>query len=124
MNNEEVVRAYYAAWGTKDWPTMDALLADAFTFSSPQDDHLTKQEFYDRCWLVAKDAFVDVTIVTLMQQGNEFMLRCTSPFVNGVLNRTAEYLRVENGKIAEVDGYWGLQPKDWSAAPGATEGDK
>ena len=41
--NEEIIRKYYAAWEKKDWGPFDRLLADNFTFTSPNDDdHINK----------------------------------------------------------------------------------
>ena len=40
LTNEVVVRKWYAAWEHKDWGPVDSLLADDFTFTSPNgDDH-------------------------------------------------------------------------------------
>src|ERR1700731_5492174 len=48
--NEETIRKYYAAWPTKDWHSIDVLLAEDFTFASPLDDPLSKTDFTTGCW--------------------------------------------------------------------------
>src|ERR1700684_1606387 len=48
--NEKVVRAYYTAFVKKDWNSMQQILADGFTFSSPLDDHINVTRFKERCW--------------------------------------------------------------------------
>jgi len=36
MTNEEIIRKYFAAWEKKEWGALDILLADNFTFTSPE----------------------------------------------------------------------------------------
>src|SRR5215472_2738937 len=51
LTNEEIVRKWYAAWEKKDWGPLDRLLADNFTFTSPNgDDRISKSAFKARCW--------------------------------------------------------------------------
>src|SRR5580700_3680211 len=47
---EKIIRAYYAAYEKKDWGSMEKLLADGFTFSSPNDDHINVMVYKERCW--------------------------------------------------------------------------
>ncbi len=48
--NESIVRKYYKLWEQKDWAPLGALLADDFTFTSPQDDHIDLAAFKKNCW--------------------------------------------------------------------------
>src|SRR5258708_13070406 len=48
--NEEIIRKYYSAWETKHWHSIDALLAEDFTFSSPLDDSISKSAFKSGSW--------------------------------------------------------------------------
>src|ERR1700722_8147910 len=48
--NEKVVRAYYTAFVKKDWNSLQQILADGFTFSSPVDDHIGVMIFKEKCW--------------------------------------------------------------------------
>ena len=47
---QQIIRKYYAAWANKDWHALDMLLADNFTFTSPNDDHDSKALYKTRCW--------------------------------------------------------------------------
>jgi hypothetical protein len=52
-DNEAVIRTWYAAWEKKDrdGSRFDAMLADDFTFSSPDgNDHISKPAFKRNCW--------------------------------------------------------------------------
>ena len=57
MPNTEVVRAAFEAYRAQDAETGAALLADDFVFTSPQDDHIDKAAFMERCFPTA-DRFV------------------------------------------------------------------
>ncbi len=48
--NEKAIKAYFAAFVKKDWNSMQQVLADGFTFSSPLDDHISIKVFKERCW--------------------------------------------------------------------------
>src|SRR5882757_4054004 len=46
----EIVRACFAAYEKKDRAAIDALLAPDFTFSSPLDDNISRERYFERCW--------------------------------------------------------------------------
>jgi hypothetical protein len=51
MTNEEIIRNYYSGFETNDWNSVEKLLADGFTFTSPNDDdHIDKRIFKEKCW--------------------------------------------------------------------------
>lgn len=52
MTNTEIVRASFAAYVDQDREAADALLADDFVFTSPQDDHIDKATWFERCYPV------------------------------------------------------------------------
>src|SRR5579871_3474981 len=49
---EAVIRSWFKLWGeSRTWAPFGALMADDFTFSSPNgDDHISKATFKSRCW--------------------------------------------------------------------------
>ena len=48
MPNVETVRAIFDAYLYQDRDAADRLLADDFVFTSPQDDHIDKADFFER----------------------------------------------------------------------------
>ena len=50
MSNTHVVRACFDAYLAQDQDTAAALLADDYVFTSPQDDHIDKDAFLQRCF--------------------------------------------------------------------------
>lgn len=46
----EIIRSMFAAYRSKDRATVEALLTDDFTFTSPYDDAIGKAVYFERCW--------------------------------------------------------------------------
>jgi ketosteroid isomerase-like protein len=46
----EIIRSMFAAYKSKDRGTVETLLTDDFTFTSPYDDALDKAAYFERCW--------------------------------------------------------------------------
>jgi ketosteroid isomerase-like protein len=53
MSNADTARTVFDAYLAQDRDTMDRLLADEFVFTSPQDDHIDKATFFQRCFPTA-----------------------------------------------------------------------
>jgi ketosteroid isomerase-like protein len=103
---EKIVRAYYAAFEKKDWNSMERILADGFTFSSPLDDHISLKLFKERCWPNAyKIKRFDVE--KLVVNGDEAFVIYDGWTTGGKLFRNSEYFKLTNGKIRENDCFFG-----------------
>jgi hypothetical protein len=51
MTNGEIIRIYYSGFEKKEWNLVEQLLADGFTFTSPNDDdHIDMRTFKEKCW--------------------------------------------------------------------------
>jgi ketosteroid isomerase-like protein len=50
MEKEALVRRAYAAYMTEARADIEAILHPAFTFTSPYDDHIGCNEYFERCW--------------------------------------------------------------------------
>jgi hypothetical protein len=103
----EVVRAFYRAFFARDRSAAEALMGDGFTFSSPRDDFIDKRAYFERCWPNADrlERFNEEKLAVL---GDDAFLRYTARrVVDGVSFRNVENIRVEAGKIASVDVYFG-----------------
>ena len=96
-------------WETKDWRTMDIMLADDFTFSSPVDDHISKSAFKKGCWdtQIAFIARIDLTHV--IGTGNEAFVMYVGHTTNGKTFRNVEYLRLRDQQVQAVECYFGGQ---------------
>jgi ketosteroid isomerase-like protein len=105
--NEETIRKYYAAWETKHWHSMDALLAEDFTFSSPLDDPMSKSAFKTGCW-DTQIAFIDrFDLKQVVGTDNEALVMYVCHTTNGKTFRNVEYFQLRDGKVKAVVCYFG-----------------
>ena len=108
--NEEIVRKWYAAWEQKDWGPVDRLLADNFTFSSPNgDDHISKRAFKTRCWESQIDFIQRFDLELVMGKGSDALVKYLCHTKNGKSFRNVECLRINNGQLESIECYFGAQ---------------
>jgi ketosteroid isomerase-like protein len=106
-STSDIVRKCFSAWETGDRPALENLLAEDFTFTSPNDDdHINKAQYFKKCWPGSENinAF---KILNLIEDGDEAFIRYECELKDGKRFRNTEYFRVEDGKIREVDVYFG-----------------
>ena len=104
----DLVRKSYAAFFSKDRKTMEDLLSEDFVFNSPQDDHLNRSAYFERCFPNSSE-FQAHTIEQLFVSGNEALVRYQAELRNGARFRNVEYIQTDGEKIKEVDVYFGSQ---------------
>ena len=103
----EVVQNYYAAWEKKDWPHLDRLLADGFTFSSPLDDHISKSDYKTGCW-DTQIAFIDrFDLKQVIATDNEAFVMYICHTANGKTFQNVEYFQLRGGNVKAVECYFG-----------------
>jgi ketosteroid isomerase-like protein len=107
QSTSEIVRKCFSAWETQDRPKLESLLADDFTFTSPNDDdHLNKAQYFKKCW-PGSGNIKGFKILNLIEAGNEAFIRYECELKDGKRFRNTEFFRIEDGKIREVDVYFG-----------------
>ena len=105
-NISDLIRKYFAAFLAKDRKTLEEGLSDDFTFTSPRDDHINKDAFFERC-LPGSDQFLTHHIEKLFVQGNEAFVLYQAELKDGTTFRNTEFYRFEGNKIREVEVYFG-----------------
>ena len=107
MTNEEIVRNYYSGLEKKVWRAIDRLLADGFTFTSPNnDDHINKQSFKTRCWPQV-DYLERFDLESIIGKDHEAFVKYLCRTKNGKSFRNTEYFRFKGGKVAAIEVYFG-----------------
>lgn len=102
----DLVRRSFSAFLSKDRKTLEEILSDDFTFTSPRDDHISKTAFFERCF-PGSDQFQAHQIEQLFVQGNEAFVRYLAELKDGTRFRNTEYIRIEGNKIKEEEVYFG-----------------
>ena len=102
-----IIRKYYGAYQSKDKAVLDGLLTDDFTFTSPNDDnHIDLKKYFEKCWLEARK--IDrVDVDKVIANGDEAFVRYRCVTTSGRSFRNAEYFKFENGKIKEIEVFFG-----------------
>jgi ketosteroid isomerase-like protein len=107
MSNVEVVRAAFEAYLAQDQAAARRLIADDFMFTSPQDDHIGKPEYLERCFPTV-DRLRSQEIVRLVEAGgDDVFLMYEYELETGGRYRNVEYITVRDGQLAETQVFFG-----------------
>jgi hypothetical protein len=89
----------------------EALLADDFHFTSPYDERIDRKAYFERCWPNA-DKIKSHRVEKLIAQGDEAFTLYEIETVDRAKFRNTEFFRVRDGKLIEVQVYFGdVTPK-------------
>jgi ketosteroid isomerase-like protein len=112
-----IARDSYRAYVAKDRAAIEALIADDFHFTSPLDNRIDRATYFARCWPNSRtiDGF---DFVHLVAAGDRVFVTYEGSSVDGHRFRNTEIVTVRDGRIAEVEVYFG-----WSLPHEAAEGD-
>src|SRR5262245_11066785 len=102
-----LVKTSYAAYVNKDRAALEKVLADDFHFTSPLDNRLDRKAYFERCWpnsMRIRD-FDFVDLVT--RDGSKVFVTYIASNTDGARFRNTECMTLENGKIKEVEVYFG-----------------
>jgi ketosteroid isomerase-like protein len=117
MEISELVRTIIQAYVGRDREKVDALLHEGLEFSSPYDPKLSKRQYFERCW-AGGDHFRAMRIERLFVGGaraDEAFVRYEVETKDGRHIRNVEWMRAEDGKIREIQVYFG-QPTEPTAS--------
>ncbi|MGX1790916.1 nuclear transport factor 2 family protein [Bosea sp. NPDC055332] len=112
----DIARACYQAYVDKDRAALEALIAEDFHFTSPLDNRLDRETYFERCWPNSERiracrfrhviAIGETVFVTYEVDGND-----------GKGFRNTEILTIRDGRIVEAEVYFG-----WSLPHPAPDG--
>ncbi|MBA2953135.1 DUF4440 domain-containing protein [Nocardioides sp. MAH-18] len=107
MTPEEVVRANFEAYVRQDRAAAEALVADELVFTSPQDDHIGRDAFFERCFPTAdRVSRQELLHVTPAGGGDVFILYEYDLESEGT-HRNTELITVVDGRITEIQVFFG-----------------
>lgn len=109
MNTEDrksMVRDVFEAYRSKDRARIETLLADDFTFTSPYDDAIDRDEYFRMCWPNA-DRIEEHVLEKVIDDGDEVFVRYLCRSIDGREFRNVETFGFSGGKIGAVNVYFG-----------------
>ncbi|MGE9297093.1 MAG: nuclear transport factor 2 family protein [Puniceicoccales bacterium] len=103
----QLIRDYFKAYETNDRAPLDRMLADDFTFTSPQDDKISRDTYFQRCWPSCQhlDCY---QILRLVIHKNEGFVTYRCHRKNGTVFENTEVFTFEGERITHIDVYFGL----------------
>jgi ketosteroid isomerase-like protein len=102
----DMVLAFMRAFQEQNRPAAEALMADDFVFTSPQDDHIDKSAWLERCFPTADHFDSPGTTLQIAEIDGQVFHRYEYA-VDGTRYRNMEATRVERGRVREVEVYFG-----------------
>jgi ketosteroid isomerase-like protein len=103
----DTVRAFFASYLAQDRAAAERLVADEFVFTSPQDDHIDRATFFERCFPTA-DRFKDHELLAVVPtQGDDVFVLYEYELEGGQRFRNAEVITVRDGRITESQVFFG-----------------
>ncbi|MEU5532044.1 nuclear transport factor 2 family protein [Streptomyces sp. NPDC020362] len=104
---KDVVEAAFRHYLAQDRAAARPLYADDFTFTSPQDDHIGKTAFFDRCFPTA-DRLREQRLLHVTPADDELVLaHYEYELTTGDRYRNVEAITVRDGLIREVQVFFG-----------------
>jgi ketosteroid isomerase-like protein len=103
----DIVLAVLDAYRAQDRDAVEPLLADDLVFTSPQDDHIDRAAYLERCFPTA-DRFRSQEVLAAVPHGDAHVfLLYEYELHSGERHRNAEYLTVRDGQVREIQVFFG-----------------
>jgi hypothetical protein len=98
---------FFAAFQTQNKSAARAMVSDQFRFTSPQDDRLDREKYFEVCFPTA-DHFASQTMMETAEVGDTVLVRYEYELTDGGRFRNMEALTVDDsGLITEAQVYFG-----------------
>ena len=115
--NVAIARAAYEAYVTKDRAAIEELIAEDFHFTSPLDNRLDRETYFRRCWPNSK-MIEGFDLVNLVTDGDRVFVTYEGRNTDGRRFRNTEILKIRDGRIVDVEVYFGWSVPHKAAAGG------
>jgi ketosteroid isomerase-like protein len=101
-----IARRAYQAYVYNDRAAIEAIIGDDFHFTSPRDNRINRETYFDKFWKNS-DTITGCTFINLAADGKHVFVTYEGQRSTGKPFRNTEIVTVRNGKIVEVEVYFG-----------------
>jgi ketosteroid isomerase-like protein len=102
----DLVRSYFAIFAVGDREAAERMIAADFHFTSPYDNRIDRVAYFDICW--ANAAAIDgFEFDHLLADGDTVAVTYVARTTMGKRFRNTEIFRCRDGRIVEVEVYFG-----------------
>lgn len=102
----DIVNRYFTAYENSDRAEIERLLAPEFRFTSPYDDGIGRARYLQRCWPNSEHVR-RYHFRKLVTDGDDVLVAYELELDDGSRLRNAELFRVADGRVREVEVYFG-----------------
>jgi len=108
MTNDPVAiaRAAYQAYVSKDRQAIEKLIAEDFHFTSPLDNRIERDRYFEYCWPNSRK-IKHFDFINLVADGPRVFVTYEGQSTNGDGFRNTEIITVRDGQLVEVEVYFG-----------------
>jgi len=103
----DTVRAMFDSYLNQDRNAAERLLADAFVFTSPQDDHIDRAAFFERCFPTVNRLVRQDLLHVVQADDDDVFVMYEYELKTGERHRNVEVLTVHDGQITEAQVFFG-----------------
>ncbi|MFB9234666.1 nuclear transport factor 2 family protein [Plantactinospora siamensis] len=107
MSNADVVRAAFEAYRQEDRAAAEPLYGPELRFTSPQDDHIDRAAFFERCFPTASRFRTWRLLHVAEADDRDVYATYEYELPDGDTHRNTELITVEDGRIVEVQVFFG-----------------
>jgi ketosteroid isomerase-like protein len=103
----DTVRAMFASYLRQDRERAERLLAHEFVFTSPQDDHIDRGAFFERCFPTANRLVRQDLLHVVAADDDDVFVMYEYELKTGECHRNVEVLTVRGDQITEAQVFFG-----------------
>jgi len=105
--NDKLIKDYYGDYEKKDWHTLEVILDDSFTFSSPAGgDHINLKTYKEKCWPNANNT-KRFDLENVIIDSDDAFVTYNGWTNDDKLFRNTEYFKFKDGKIISNECFFG-----------------
>ena len=93
--------------GAQDRAPAEPLYAPDFVFTGPQDDHIDREAFFERCFPTTARLRGQEILQLVPTEGPRVVVMYEYDLLDGARHRNAEYITVRDGQLTEVQVFFG-----------------
>ena len=103
---ESIVGEYFDAYSKRDRAAIEAVIAEDLRFTSPLDNQIDRKTYFEICWPNSETIIV-MALKHLQVFGQRAFVTYEALSRDGKRFRNTELLTVKEGRISEVEVYFG-----------------
>ena len=105
-NSVEITKACFDAYVRKDRAAIEMLINDEFSFTSPLDNRIDRNSYFERCWPNSED-ITEFKFIYLVPFEDKVFVVYEGKSKGGEIFRNTEIFTVRQEKIIDVEVYFG-----------------